>query len=191
MDCIQQEINNHKTKLKTLINNLINTQLLNEEVSINNEIKKESECLISLLNIKQNTLMNQININNNMNFNPFMIQPNLMMANIQPINMNQMQQQIIMNNFNNMETNNELNNCFLNIKFSNVSGNKTLVLSKPNEKVSEVIEKYRKKANDYDYNSLFLINNKKLIPQLTVSEAGLIDGSEILVFPNNVLKEKN
>ena len=38
----------------------INTQLLNEEVSINNEIKKESECLISLLNIKQNTLMNQI-----------------------------------------------------------------------------------------------------------------------------------
>ena len=186
MDCIQQEINNHKTKLMNLINNLINTQLLNEEVSINNEIKKESECLISLLNIKQNTLMNQININNNMNFNPFMIQPNLMMANIQPINMNQMQQQIIMNNFNNMETNNELNNCFLNIKFSNVSGNKTLVLSKPNEKVSEVIEKYRKKTNYYDYNSLFLNNNQKLIPQLTVSEAGLIDGSEILVFPNNL-----
>ena len=42
------------------------------------------------------------------------------------------------------------------------------------------------KKHDYDYNSLFLNNNKKLIPQLTVSEAGLIDGSEILVFPNNL-----
>ena len=45
-----------------LINNLINTQLINEEIYINNEIKKESECLISLLNVKQNTLNNQINI---------------------------------------------------------------------------------------------------------------------------------
>ena len=50
---IQEEINTHKTKLLSLINNLINTQLINEEIFINNEIKKESECLISLLNVKQ------------------------------------------------------------------------------------------------------------------------------------------
>ena len=186
MDCIQQEINNHKTKLMTLINNLINTQLLNEEVSINNEIKKESECLISLLNIKQNTLMNQININNNMNFNPFMIQPNLMMANIQPINMNQMQQQIIMNNFNDIENNNELNDFVLNIFFVQESGKRTLVKSKSNEKISEIIEKYRKNANDYDYNVYFLYNGKRLNPHLTVSEEGLVNFSVISVIPNNV-----
>ena len=34
MEYIQQEINIHKTKLITLINNLINTQLINEEISI-------------------------------------------------------------------------------------------------------------------------------------------------------------
>ena len=58
---IQQEINIHKTKLMNLINNLINTQLINEEIFINNEIKKESENIVSLLNVKQNILMDQIN----------------------------------------------------------------------------------------------------------------------------------
>ena len=53
MDTIQQEINMHKLKLLNLVNNLINTQLINEEIFINNEIKTENECLKSLLNIKQ------------------------------------------------------------------------------------------------------------------------------------------
>ena len=45
MDPIQQEINIHKSKLFNLINNLINTQLIDNEISINNDIKTESECL--------------------------------------------------------------------------------------------------------------------------------------------------
>ena len=181
MEYIQQEINIHKTKLITLINNLINTQLINEEISINNEIKKESECLISLLNIKQNTLMNQINMNNNMNFNPFMIQPNLMIPNFQPINMNQMQQQMIMNNFNNIQNNNYDNNFFLNLTFIDDSGKETIVQTNPNEKVSEIIEKYKKKANDYNPQNLFLHNGKKLVPHLIVSETSLYNGTEIIV----------
>ena len=181
MEYIQQEINIHKTKLMTLINNLINTQLINQEISINNEIKKESECLISLLNIKQNILMNPININNNMNLNRFMIQPNLMMANIQPINMNQMQQQMILNNFNNIQNNNGDNNCIINITFIDDFGKKTVVQIKTNEKISEMIEKYRKKANDYNPKTLFLYNGKKLIPHLTAIEVGLVDGVEVLV----------
>ena len=75
MDTIQQEINSHKSRLFDLINNLINTQLIDNEISINNDIKTESECLKSLLNIKQTNLMNQmnqINQNNNFNANPFM-----------------------------------------------------------------------------------------------------------------------
>ena len=39
MEFIQQEINKHKTKLMNLINNLINTQLINEEIFINLVIK--------------------------------------------------------------------------------------------------------------------------------------------------------
>ena len=40
MDSNQLDIINHKTKLMNLINNLINTQLVHEEIFINNEIKK-------------------------------------------------------------------------------------------------------------------------------------------------------
>ena len=44
---------------------------------INNEIKNESECLSSLLNIKRNELFNQQNILNN-NFNNNIQIPNMM-----------------------------------------------------------------------------------------------------------------
>ena len=98
MEFIQQEINKHKTKLMNLINNLINTQLINEEIFINNEIKKESECLISLLNVKQNTLMNQMNQNNNINFNPLIPQPNPFIMNAPAMNIEQIQPQFLSNN---------------------------------------------------------------------------------------------
>ena len=94
MDYIQQEINMHKSKLLNLINNLINTQIIDNEIAINDEIKTESECLKSILKIKQNNLMNQqINLNNNLDFSPFMVQPNLqmnlLMNNMNPTNHNQ------------------------------------------------------------------------------------------------------
>ena len=51
-------------------NKLINAFDINEEIMINNEIKKETEFLLSLLNIKQNEIITfNNNINNNMNFN--------------------------------------------------------------------------------------------------------------------------
>ena len=82
MDCTVQEINIHKQMLINLDNKLINTQIINEEISINNEIKKESECLNSLLNIKQNYLMNQFNQNN---FNNLILQQNQVMFPPSPI----------------------------------------------------------------------------------------------------------
>ena len=57
MEPIQQELYNHKNKLLNLINNLINIQIIYQEILLNNEIKKECEFINSLLNIKQNTLM--------------------------------------------------------------------------------------------------------------------------------------
>ena len=72
MEYIQQNINFQKTKLLNLINNLINTQLINQEIYINNEIKKESELLVSFLIEKQKYVISQNSINNN-NINPFLM----------------------------------------------------------------------------------------------------------------------
>ena len=74
MDYTLVEIKNHKNKIYDLSTRLINTMDINEEFSINNEIKKETEFLLSLLNIK----MNEIKRNNNMNNfnNPMMNQGN-------------------------------------------------------------------------------------------------------------------
>ena len=92
-----------------LINNLINTQLVHEEIFINNEIKKESEYLSSLLNSKQIRLMNQNN--NNINSNPFIFQQNIMM-NIPQMHLNQIEQ----NNFN-PENNKKNNEPTINVRF--------------------------------------------------------------------------
>ncbi len=82
------EINKHKYSILSLSNQLINTFDINQEISINNELKKETEFLLSLLNIKYNEIMNQMAMNNNMNFiNPLM---NLNFIN----NNNQLQQML-------------------------------------------------------------------------------------------------
>ena len=66
----QIEINKHKTNICNLAMKLSNTFNIYEEISINNEIKKETEFLLSLLNIKQSEIITfNKNINNNMNFN--------------------------------------------------------------------------------------------------------------------------
>ena len=62
MDINQAKINKHKINIINLAMKLSNTFNINEEISINNEIKKETEFLQSLLDIK-----NQQNIQEPMN----------------------------------------------------------------------------------------------------------------------------
>ena len=145
------KINSHKSRLFDLINNLINTQLIDNEISINNDIKTESECLKSLLNIKQTNLMNQmnqINQNNNFNANPFMLQPNLFI-NSPIMNINPM----IQND----------NNPKINIRFIHSSGLNTIITFEQNAKISDLIKEYRKRTNDFEEN-IFILNGKKLDP---------------------------
>ena len=59
MDFILIEINNHKNNISNLSTKLLNAYDINEEISINNEIKKETEILVSLLNIKMKIIMAQ------------------------------------------------------------------------------------------------------------------------------------
>ena len=62
----EEEIQNHKNKLKNLISKLINTHNIDDETSINNEIKNQTEFLSSLFKIKKNEINQK---NNNMNMN--------------------------------------------------------------------------------------------------------------------------
>jgi hypothetical protein len=59
----EQEILKLKNKLNNLIMKLFNTHNIEEETSINTEIKNQTEFLSSLLNIKRN----ELNLNNKMN----------------------------------------------------------------------------------------------------------------------------
>lgn len=180
MNFIQQEINKHKNELKNLINNLINTESINEEIMYNNQIKKESEFIISLLNVKQNNIMNQMNQYNNMNFNPINYNQNMMLMN---------QPQIIKNNENNLNDFQINNSQKINIFFCQTWNNKiiTLICSK-NEKISDLIQKYRDKSNDYNMNIQFLYNNRKLDLSKTMSEFEIVNFSKIYVCPTNNIK---
>ena len=189
MEYIQQNINFQKTKLLNLINNLINTQLINQEIYINNEIKKESELLVSFLIEKQKYVISQNSINNN-NINPFLMpQPNLMMnapqMNINPIKIPQVE--IIDNNLNNLENANQKN--VLNIKFEQLySGKIYIVQCFDNDRICDVIEMYRKKANDYNDN-FFLFNMRDMNGLAkTLNDIGITNCSKIRVDKKGVLK---
>ena len=188
MNFIQQEINSNKSKLLNLVNNLINTVLINEGIIINNEIKNVCEYLGGLLNQKQNYLINQMNLNNNNinnNLNPLFFQPNQMM-NPQLMNVNpfQMEQAPIMqNNFNNLEDE-------IIISFKSDSGIMTFVKYKPDEKVCDAIKKYRTKTNNFGDNIYFLFNTYKIDEESTVTltEAKIKNGSLIYVRETGILK---
>ena len=180
MDFTLIEINKHKNNISNLSTRLLNTFDINEEISINNEIKKETEILDSLLNIKMNSIMAQ-----NQQMMQFQIQQ-------------QMQaQQNMFNQLQNMQ-NNPLNNNFPNQieqskKYITVTfrtgkldkdGNpiKPMIQCSLDEKVSKVIERYRMQANDVETNTKFIFNAHPLNPTLTVAEAGLSDVSNIFVI---------
>ena len=101
----EQEIQVHKNKLNYLTNRLINVHDVDEEILINNEIKVESECLFSLLNIKKQEIeqhnMQNNNMNNNNFFNPMFNQnnmnnnPNQQFQQLQMLQQQMMQQQMM------------------------------------------------------------------------------------------------
>ena len=166
----EKEIQIHKNKLNYLINQLISVHDVDEETSINNEIKVESECLKSLLNIKKKEILQYNNIQkdnmNNINFfNPMLNQNNM--------NNNQMMQQIMQNNI--------YINTIAVIFRSTEFGNLVTVYCTPDEKISSVIDKYRNKSCDRDDTEIFIFNAKKLNHYLTVAEAGLTNNANIFV----------
>ena len=181
MDNTLYEINKHKFNVLSLSNKLINTYEINQEISINNEIKKETEFLLSLLNIKNSAMMNQMGMNNNMNFFNPMMNPNFVNNNNQFQQLIQQQlmqmQQMMQQPPVNQQIEDKIIVTFL--KDSQRIGVKCSL----NDSISDIINKYRKYSLDNESEEKFIFNAKKLYPNLTVAEAGLGNNSVIYVHP--------
>ena len=185
------EINKHKLNIVSLSNKLFNTININEEISINNELKKEVEFLSSLLNIKNNAMMNQMAMNN---FNPMMnqnyainnnnlqqlMQQQLMQMQ-QMMQQQQMQQEMLMNQQNeNIQKEKEIST-IIDVFFRKGKDKRYFVQCHFNEKIANVIKKYRNMTNDFTDTEKFIFNANVLNPSITVAEAGLYNKATIFV----------
>ena len=192
MDYTLSEIVKHKSTIMNLSNKLINTYDVNQEISINEELIKEAQFLLSLLNIKKNFLFSQNFQNNNMNniFNPMQ---NNQMNMFNNINNNQFQQmmpiQSMQNIFNNnMDNIQEPKNEEIMLLFEKQSDRSVITIHcTPDDKLSFVFNRFLQKINSRsNRNDLkFIHNNSVLNPSESVKEANLRNNSKILVFEMN------
>ena len=192
MDNTLYEINKHKFNILSLANKLINTYEINQEISINNEIKKGTEFLLSLLNIKNSSMMNQMAMNNMNFFNP-MMNPNFVNNNNQFQQMiqqqlMQMQQMLLQPPMNQQMENIQKIEDKITVKFRKDRAEPIPVKCSLNNSISDIIKKYRKYSLDNEPEEKFIFNAKALSPSLTVAEAGLTNNSNIFVVETNGLR---
>ena len=145
-------------------------------------LQQQQEMMNNYLMQQQMMLQNQQNMANMIN------QAN----NQQQFNQNMMQQQQIMNNNPNM--NNPQNPNFITILFKLQMTNGTdlepfSIQCTLNDKVSDVIQKFRTKAQDFDTkHEKFIFNAKRLCETLTVAEAGMGNNSIVYVINDKDLE---
>ena len=168
MDYTFTEINKHKIKINTLSNQLINTVDINEEILISNEIKKEAEILLTLLNMKMIQMANQISLCNKMNNNINFVNP---MINQNMMNMN-------MNQFQPIPT----IDVIFKYRDKNFIYKSVTINCRFDEKIDNVIQRYKIKSNNFDINEKFICNASVINPNLTVAECGLNNLSVIQII---------
>ena len=203
MEYTLEEIKKHKIKISNLSIQLINTNNIADEIMLNNEIKNETNYILSLLNIKINEIQLNNNIinNNNQNFN--IITQQEILAHQQMF-----AQQQIGNPFNTGSTgifsNHNQNiskapiiqvpkaiDVFFTEEKSDGQGKEKsniFIQCFPDDKVSTAINKYRNIINDFSNNKKFYFNDLILDENLSVGKAGLYHNSKIKVF--NTIEEK-
>ena len=98
--------------------------------------------------------------------------------------MMQAQMNNILNNKQNINEN-KFNQNYIYIIFKQQSeygsNNQLTIFFYPDDKISDIIEKFRNKANVHDDNRRFIYNAKELNPSLSLAEAGLLYGSVVYV----------
>ena len=194
MDYTLSEIVKHKSTIMNLSNQLINTYDVNQEISINEELIKEAQFLLSLLNIKKNFLFGQNFQNNNMNniFNPMQ---NKQMNMFNNINNNQFQQMMPIKSMQNIFNNNmndiqEPKKEEIILLFEKQSDRSVITVHcTPDDKLSFVfnrcVQKINFRSNRNDFK--FIYNNSALNSSESVKEAGLRNFSKILVCDTNIV----
>ncbi len=143
------------------------------------------------MNIGMNPSFNPMMMNNAQNFQNMQNMANMMMNNFQ--NFQNMQQNF--GNNQNIQTQpapqDDQNNINLYFRISETQTIKSddniiLIQCNINDKVADIVEKYRNKSLDREEKN-FVFNAKKLNLSLTAAEAGLNNGSTIFVLnPKNV-----
>ena len=68
------------------------------------------------------------------------------------------------------------------------AGAPIMVQCTPNDKVSDIIDRYRNKANDHDNTKKFIFNAKNLNTSLSVAEAGITNNANIFVVATKGIK---
>ena len=185
MDPTQIEINKTKHNIVNLSNKLINTFNPSEEISINYELKKEVDFLLTLLTKKMNSPMNQIPMNNN-NMNLF----NPMMNNNIDINLVQQQMQMMQQMQIQQMLQQQAENALITLEFRKTNNKNIKIQCQMNDKIRDVIQKYRNLSLTSDKNDKFIYNAKALYPDsdLTVAECGLYNNSIIQVLPTKDIR---
>ena len=161
--------------------NLNNINMINNDPMINKMMNNNNMLNINNFN---NDMSNSISSNNNINKNN---------------NINMINSGTFSNNM--MDNNNKKNNLININQFSKIDDEEIYVIfikeetktrfkCKRNEKVNDIIEKYREEAFDDDTNIEFIYNGKelnKLNKNLTASEAGISNNSNIYVVTSKNL----
>ena len=139
----------------------------------------------------QNPLLEDkmLNILNKIKFNPIIRNQLMMKINPEQNLMNNQQQYSMMNFMKVSENINDENNLLINFKIYTKEGeyHEFKVKCTKNEKVSDIIERYRNMTGDTDKEIRFIINAINLVLSKTVNESGITNNSTILVFPLNPL----
>ena len=190
------DIYKQKLNIISLSIKLLSASNTNEEISINNDLKKEAELLLSLLNIK-NVMMMSMN-----NFSP-MTNQNYVVNNIQLQQLMQKQVMIIEQMMQKQEIPQKMQMKEQNEKiqkkdeiFGKISvtflkshyGKPIVVQCDFNEKIEKVIERYRYYSSDFKESEKFMFNAKVLNPGITVAEAGIYKNCTILVVETSGIR---
>ena len=180
--------------------NFFNDDIKEKEI---NEYVIEKSDLINKMNPMNNPMMNQMDmnqmnsqmINNSMNSQMGMNnQMNLNQMDMINSPMNSMMGQMDMNQMNSMMINNSMNSqkggISLLFRPSGISDKRSqpIIQCCKDEKVSDVIQRYRVKFCDNEPTKKFIFNAKALNLNLTVAEVGLVNNANIFVVSTKGIK---
>ena len=174
----QIEINKHKTNIYNLAMKLSNTFNIYEEISINNEIKKETEFLESLLNIKnQQNMLQPLNQMMPQQMQQQMLQQQFQQMMLMQQQMFQQQMNITIDDENGWD-----------LTFEEGNSREVINIRINNEKlVKEAISMYMLKSGRTD-KCKFVFDGKELIPKMKINQSGLSNKSRILVLSTQNLR---